>query len=139
MKKFCALLMTLFYLLLSTGAYACLLHCTTDYLATRLENKQKSHISGNDHPHDEKEGDDDCKKGDCNCCYHHGNYVIKENEKVTTHFVFQSADFVIAILHTGDFPCIALSISTNVSWPRATGPPFLRSQPLYISNKTFLI
>ncbi|RWY48352.1 hypothetical protein [Mucilaginibacter gilvus] len=131
--------MTSFYLLLSTGGYACLLHCTTDYLATQLENKQEAHVTGKDHPHNESESDEDCATGDCNCCYHHGTYVVKENAKITTHFIFSPTALAIVLFHTEGFSYIPLKITANVSWPRSTGPPFPRSSPLYISNRTLLI
>lgn len=139
MRKICALIMTSFYLLLSTGAYACLLHCTTDYLSSRLETKSEVHVSENEHAHDEQESDDDCSKGDCNCCYHHGTYVVKENAKIVTHFVLQPADFAIVILRTENLLFVPLMMTNAVSWPRSTGPPFVASQRLYISNRTLLI
>ncbi|WP_292945689.1 hypothetical protein [Mucilaginibacter sp. 44-25] len=139
MRKICALIMTSFYLLLSTGAYACLLHCTTDYLSSRLEAKPTVHGPENEHAHDEQESDDDCDKGDCNCCYHHGTYVVKENAKIITHFVFQPVDFAITVLPREGFSFEPLIFANEVSWPRSTGPPFPRNQPLYIFNRTLLI
>jgi hypothetical protein len=139
MRKICALIITSFYLLLSTGAYACLLHCTTDYLAAQLENKQATQITGKDHAHEEKDSDEDCGTGNCTCCYHHGTYVVKENSTITTHFIFPPADLGIVLLNTEGFFYIPLKMANKVSWPKATGPPFLHNQPIYISNKTLLI
>ncbi|QEM06111.1 hypothetical protein DIU31_022305 [Mucilaginibacter rubeus] len=131
--------MTSFYLLLSTGAYACLLHCATDYFYVQLAKNGEAFVSGNDHTHDEKESDEDCKKGDCNCCYHHGTYVVKENAKAHAHFTFRPADVATAILQADTALYIPLHITSRISWPRPTGPPFLHSQPIYISNKALLI
>ncbi|MEO7212008.1 MAG: hypothetical protein ABIX36_04360 [Mucilaginibacter sp.] len=131
--------MTLFYLLLSTGAYACLLHCATDYLATRLENRQEAQVTDKDQAHNEKEGDEDCRNGECNCCYHHGTYVVKENAKIGSHFSFHPTDLGILLLQTESCLYIPLKIANKVSWPRPNGPPFLRSQPIYLSNQSLLI
>ncbi len=139
MRKICALIMTSFYLLLSTGAYACLLHCTTDYLSAQLENKSEKQGKSEDHGHDEKDSDDDCSTGNCNCCYHHGTYVVKENSTITTHFIFSPTDFAIVLFHTDGFFYIPLKSTYKVSWPRSTGPPFLSTRPIYISNRTLLI
>ncbi|SEN07976.1 hypothetical protein SAMN05192574_102390 [Mucilaginibacter gossypiicola] len=139
MKKTCALVLISFYLLLATGAYACLLHCATDYVAAQFENKQDTRHTDGDDGRNEKENDDDCRSGNCTCCYHHGTYVVKEVAKGTTHFNQSLTDFGLPLLPTEAFLHIPLKITNKVSWPRSTGPPFISSKPIYLFNQAFLI
>ncbi|QHS55249.1 hypothetical protein GWR56_06730 [Mucilaginibacter sp. 14171R-50] len=139
MKKICAIALISFYLLLATGAYACVLHCATDYFAAKFEDKHNGHPADSDHRQDDKESDEDCRSGNCNCCYHHGTYVVKEVAKSATHFSLTLNDFGIPLLPNDDFFYIPLKITNKVSWPRATGPPFVSSRPIYLFKRTFLI
>ncbi|MBD1395095.1 hypothetical protein [Mucilaginibacter glaciei] len=139
MKKNCAIIMTSFYLLLTTGVYACLLHCTADYISENLLKSAAIHAVTEEHEQDEKGEDDDCRKGDCDCCYHHGSYVVKENY----HPV---ADYKLTAIHVAIIPSdrqlffyVPEIFTPVISWPRSTGPPYFRSRPLYISNRTLLI
>ena len=139
MRKICTLVLTLFYLSLSTGGYACLIHCTTSYLAVQLQKSSEAHIGVNDQAHGEKDGDDDCRTGDCSCCYHHGIYVVKENAKIATHFSFLNTDIGVPILHDESIMYVLFNVTKKVRWLKSTGPPFLFAKPIYLSNKSFLI
>ena len=140
MRKFCALGITTFYLLLTTGVYACLLHCTTEYLSLHLGTVPEIHQSDQDHGKGhEKDDDDDCRSGDCDCCYHHGVYVVKENFSSAFDFQFSIVHAAIIPLNKSYFIYTPEIVKNPVTWPRATGPPFLFSEPLYISNRTLLI
>lgn len=129
--------MTTFYLLLSTGAYACLLHCATDYLAAELQSKRDA--SPTDHDQNKKESDEDCRSGNCNCCYHHGTYVVKEILKSVAHVNLSLTDLGLPLLITEHLLYIPLKTINTVNWPRSTGPPFLSAKPIYLFNRTFLI
>jgi hypothetical protein len=138
MKKICALAITAFYLLLTTGIYACLLHCTASYLFTNTAAARQMHQSHHDAGKDQDK-DDDCKSGNCDCCYHHGTYVVKENFSSNFDFQFsigQAAVMLPVKVHLFYVPQVIANLK---SWPRATGPPFVASQPIYIYNKTLLI
>lgn len=139
MRKLCALGLTTFYLLLTTGVYACLLHCTTEYLSSHLGKVQEIHQSDQDHGKGQEKDEDDCRSGDCDCCYHHGVYVVKENFSPAFDFQFSIAHVALVPLSQLHFFYIPQIVKKTVTWPRATGPPFLFSEPLYISNRTLLI
>lgn len=140
MRKTWAIILTAFYLSLTTGTYACLLHCSTDFLVTQLGSDTEIRGHENEGIHEQAEDDDeDCRSGNCSCCYHHGTYVINENCHVQAQFTFSA--MYAAPLPVGNMarPDVPLAVKAHVNWPRATGPPFLFGQPLYISNRTLLI
>ena len=140
MRKICALVMTSFYLLLSTGGYACLLHCTTDYLAVQFaKNKHEAQLKGEDHDHGETQDDEDCKSGDCNCCYHHGTYVVSENFNHAADLQLLVAQVPLVLLNNDPIFISPVIVKPDISWPGSTGPPFLYRPPLYIANRTLLI
>lgn len=138
MKKISALAITAFYLLLTTGAYACLLHCTADYLFANLPAQQQAHQAHHDAGKDQDE-DDDCKSGNCNCCYHHGIYVVKENFNSDFDLQFSIGQVTMILPVKTHFFFVRQVTAKSKNWPRATGPPFVASQPIYIYNKTLLI
>ena len=134
MKKQCALFLTTFYLVLTTGLYACLAHCAIEFIGTKaglihnvIENSKKS-------AKDDGPCDDYCK-----CCYHHGVYVVQENYSTDDifHFVHSKpvilAKETILVAYTPNIPHV------EVKWPRATGPPNGLIAKLYISYRSILI
>jgi hypothetical protein len=140
LRKTWAIILTAFYLSLSTGTYACLLHCSTDFLVAQFssDTEIRSHEKGS--PHDQAEDeDDDCRSGNCSCCYHHGTYVIGENYHAQTAFTFHAMHAAALPAVNMARPDVPLTIKAHVSWPRATGPPYLAGLPLYISNRTLQI
>jgi hypothetical protein len=129
-----------FYLLLTTGTYTCLLHCTTEFLSSQLSIEQASHKLAVDNDHKEDAGKDDEKCGDdCSCCYHHGTYVVNENFNGSPDFQFSIVHFAILQPAPAQFSAIPAIISNSIRWPGATGPPFIFRQPIYISNRSLLI
>ncbi|HEK21389.1 MAG TPA: hypothetical protein ENO28_13155 [Bacteroidetes bacterium] len=137
MRKICTLCITAFYLLLTTGAYACALHCATDLLAERFSIQQQAAHSGSE---DEGgENDELCKSGDCHCCYHHGSYVVSEN--FSRDPVFDFTNIVTGVIPSQKVWEVYRAEFTLpvLSWPRATGPPFLSSYPIYILSRSLLI
>jgi len=76
MKRATVLSIAAFYLLLTTGMFVCLVHCTGQSL---MGNQMAMHAMNrktaqHHHKHNSK-------NDDCDCCKKHGNYVIKENIK----------------------------------------------------------
>lgn len=138
MRKTCAIMMTLFYLSLTTGIYTCLLHCTADFIQQHTYS-QDSHFTAKEHVEDEDDEDESCRKGDCNCCYHHGTYVVKENLHPVGSFSFPAAHIAVITFNWERFFNVRETFTPLISWPRSTGPPFLSTQPIYISNRTLLI
>lgn len=114
--------------------------CTTNYLAAQFEkNNHKAHVKGENHDHGEKEDNDDCKSGDCNCCYHHGTYVVSENFNRATDIQLLVVRVPLVLLNNNPFFIQSVIVKSNISWPGSTGPPFLYRPPLYIDNRTLLI
>lgn len=73
-KKTAALSLAAFYLLLTTGMFVCLMHCATESVMAK-PGMQMAGMS--DHQHKSH-----CDTGQgCDCCKHHGSFVIKENLK----------------------------------------------------------
>ncbi|MEZ2335060.1 hypothetical protein AB6735_05475 [Mucilaginibacter sp. RCC_168] len=76
MKRATVLSIAAFYLLLTTGMFVCLVHCTGQSLmGNQMAMQAMNHGSS---PHHHKHNS---KNDDCDCCKKHGNYVIKENIK----------------------------------------------------------
>lgn len=139
MRKICALCLIAFYLVLASGEYECLLHCTADYLFS-----EKATVSLNkDSAADRKKGEagaDDEKCGDnCTCCYHHGSYVVKENVHTFFDFRLSATHLLLTPISTARFYFIPKIVNSSISWPRATGPPFISGTAIYLANQTFLI
>ncbi len=140
MRKLCVFGLTAFYLLLTTGTYSCLLHCTTEFVFSKLGIIEQSNESAENDSHAGDSDKEDEKCGDdCSCCYHHGTYVVNENFS-------RSFDFQFSITHVDlikpvsiQFSQIPTIVDNSVRWPNTTGPPFTLSQPIYISNRSLLI
>jgi len=76
MKRAAVLSIAAFYLLLTTGMFVCLVHCTgKSLMGNKMAMQAMSHKASHHH---HKHG---AKSDDCDCCKKHGNYVIKENIK----------------------------------------------------------
>src|SRR5438067_1480747 len=138
MKKIIALAFIAFYLLLTTGAYACLLHCTTGYFFAQLATVgQVNHTHSSARKSQHK--DDNCKSDNCDCCYRHGTYVVKENFNPGFDFQFTIGQAAIILPVNTHFFCLPLVVTKSKNWPKATGPPFVASRRIYITNRTLLI
>jgi hypothetical protein len=137
MKKLGAFSFAAFYLLLTTGVYVCLLHCSAEYfLAPPI-------ITTNDH-HDDHAGHDQhhqkkpCKGGNCDCCNKHGSYVIKENISTSANFYLTAPSLpAFTIIYQPDGLVAGFRTVEN-TWP-STGPPGSYKPPFYIINHSFLI
>ncbi len=152
MRKINAFILAGFYLLLSTGAFACLVHCTSEVFFAGASVKPNSHLhqnksrlSSSAHKRSEKMADqhhrqkDKCGNGkDCKCCRQHGLYLVRENVSPTV-----STDFtqVVTLLPTEamHYRIIAYSLVTPHCYPQATGPPVYTHIPLYLKFRSILI
>ena len=77
MKRVAVLSIAAFYLLLTTGMFVCLVHCTGQSLmGNKMAMQAMDHKVAQHHHHKHN-----TKSDDCDCCKKHGNYVIKENIK----------------------------------------------------------
>lgn len=149
MKKLGAVSMALFYLLLTTGAFACLLHCSGAFITTGLK---QGFVDGHadcprqmttmadmrvQHMHGGK-----CKSKpakDCGCCDKHGAYLVKEN--INPADVLLKMAMPVAILPANyDVPAFQPRyLVVQVAWPQTTGPPATSQPPIYLSVRCLLI
>jgi hypothetical protein len=148
MRKINAFILAGFYLLLSTGAFACMVHCTSElFFADALaENSLSGHaLKANAHvvthtPHQHQQHKKDkCGAGkNCKCCRQHGMYVVRENVSPGAH-----DDLVqpVALLPASvlNYITIACSPLATYCYPQATGPPAPSGTPLYLQFCSMLI
>lgn len=141
MRNTCAISFAAFYLLLTTGMYVCILHCTGEYLFTppvsnhHYSEEAKAHDEAKQHSH-EKEP---CSKDkDCKCCNQHSQYAISENIQTVGSPFFSGIAILSFANHTKDFFSAYKDVKT-MDWPKGNAPPGILKIPLYISNRTLLI
>ena len=116
MKKVSTLCLTAFYLLLTTGMFVCIVHCTIEHLVGKINNNSSNKLA-NEHDDNKCKGDKDC-----DCCKKHDNFVIKENIK--PGFSSQIAGNTTLIYPKINFDVILPITKTNViSWPDCHAPP----------------
>jgi hypothetical protein len=134
MKKAAILSIAAFYLLLTTGMYVCILHCTAEYF---VRPKIAMHDDC-DEAHEGKEHKP-CKDNDgCDCCKKHGAYVIKENIKPANDF--QSVQVAVAI----DHPVIVNFIqeypaAITLVWTDSHAPPWKSGKDISIQFRSLQI
>lgn len=139
MTKICAFCVTAFYLILTSGQYECILHCTADYLFSEKTTVAKTKQPEADNKKDADEDSDGKCGADCTCCYHHGTYIVRENFNAFVDFQLSAIQIYLAPPSTDKVYFIPKIIKSSVDWPRATGPPFISGTSIYIANQTFLI
>ncbi|HTN20716.1 MAG TPA: hypothetical protein VL125_09585 [Pelobium sp.] len=141
MRNTCAISFAAFYLLLTTGMYVCILHCTGEYLFTLPASNH--HYSEEAKPHDETKPHSHekgpCSKDeDCKCCNQHNQYAISENIQ-TAGSPFFSAIAILSFANpTKDFFSAYRELKP-IDWPKGNAPPGVLKIPLYVTNRTLLI
>uniref|UniRef100_F4C149 Uncharacterized protein n=1 Tax=Sphingobacterium sp. (strain 21) TaxID=743722 RepID=F4C149_SPHS2 len=136
MRKVGAINFAAFYLLLTTGLFVCILHCSGNYLFKDESSTSLAHNSDSKEHKSKKS----CDKGkDCDCCKEHGEYVIKEN--ITTQKQTLDGPGLYCLLgqekrflYTFNATEVKLQVCSM-----DTGPPKVRKKPIYILNQTLLI
>lgn len=153
MRKLGAIGLASFYLLLTTGMFVCLVHCSAEYFFAgsgyqlsahdddngdddhTIPANHNGHHKGKEHGHKKP-----CGKGSgCSCCNQHGTYVVKENINGPLN---HSLSAVPIVFYPIPYQLLAPDpeiYPRKVSWLNATGPPRVPDQPLYISHQSFLI
>jgi hypothetical protein len=130
MKKAAILSITAFYLLLTTGMFVCIVHCSAEAMII----KPVMHLAYAGHHHK-----DSCKSGkDCDCCKKHGTYIIKENIKPVASF--DSQQFAIII----DHPLIENFIqeyptTATLAWRDSNAPPWKSGKAISIQFRSLQI
>ena len=88
MKKFAALILASFYLLLTTGMFMCLVSCGSSQLMEVLASNvpSESHCHNEKENHSQERGTEPCNGDEsCSCCKQHGTFIVKENIKPDNH------------------------------------------------------
>jgi len=136
MKKVGAIGFAAFYLLLTTGLFVCVLHCSSTYLFQRNPFSTITHNGENKH-HKTK---DCCNGTDSNdCCKKHGEYIIKENSTPYKQTIDgPPLSFLISHKRTFIYAITAAQAEIQV-WSMDTGPPEAGKMPIYLVNQTLLI
>jgi hypothetical protein len=136
MKKAAILSIAAFYLLLTTGMFVCILHCTTEYfLQPQLAMHDDDHDGHEAYGHGKhKHG---CGEG-CDCCNKHDNYVIKENIKPGLDFPASQVT-IITLYQT------LINIDANspdiyrIAWHKSNAPPGFSGKSIIIKYRSILI
>lgn len=141
MKRIGALSFAAFYLMLTTGLFVCMLHCSGQSLFVQENTHHAAAENILGHPaksgtHAKSCADDK----DCKCCDEHGEYVIKENIKRTASVQLTAPSILLSLIQDS-FPGLVLSekLINAKKWQLDTGPPLYVKTPLYISNRVLLI
>lgn len=128
------------YLLIATGTFVCIVHCTGDFILDRTEiahkHSDKSHENGEKESHKEKRDCDGDKN--CSCCNQHGNYVVSENIKINFHINIPNAPAPTPLFPYQSPPHSAI-ISLVDSWPETHGPPGISGKDISIKFRSLLI
>lgn len=142
MKKFAALSLASFYLLLTTGMFVCLVSCGTSNLIGLLASNvsSESHCRNEKENHCQEEGKKPCNGEEgCSCCKQHGAFTVKENIKPDSKFQLLEipviTDEIVCLI---SYTCDKFKTNTD-TWPEGNAPPGVVKEPLYISNRSLLI
>ncbi len=133
MKKRLAILLAVFYLLINSGAFVCLLSCGTGRLVGFLTSTRK-------HSEDNGRSKDQCRGGkNCSCCKKHGEFLVKENLKPAASFQIlqvigicnRSPHFSMLMLQPGSLMPVFL--------PDSKAPPPASGIPIFLQILSLLI
>ena len=141
MKRAAILSLTAFYLLLSTGMYVCLMHCTTAdvvSLSSVKTHQQSGKMAMSDMPCCEKKAQKPVKKTS-NGCDKHGSYLVKENLKPAAGFDLDPLVALLAQPSTTYSPTQILAIDPAKISPYGPSPPHPSGREYLIQIRTLLI
>ncbi|WP_316747703.1 hypothetical protein [Pedobacter gandavensis] len=134
MKKLGALSFATFYLMLTTGLFVCLLHCSmgSGFLPEDQEVHVETKIAGT--------AGTMLSEADCACCEHHGEYAVKENVK-TSATAGLKARYVLSATSQSIFSYLLRteSVENIGAWTAHTSTPAFKKTPIYLSNRVLII
>jgi len=118
MKKAAILCMLAFYLLLTTGMYVCLLHCSSEMLVAKsaMHMPVADPCQSQDSGHGKTDKAHSCKKN-------HGNYVIKENLETKSDIQFAGVWALSTPLLVCQF-AVRADVRTSVRRADCGAPPW---------------
>ncbi len=125
--------MTAFYLLLTTGMFVCIVHCSAQSMVSKSAmammhpgmgmHGAKKHCNGNE---------------DCGCCKKHGSYVVKENIKPGFELQFAQAGVPVE-QSVPIYSHSNLSAIGNTSWIEGKAPPWKTGKLISIQHHSLQI
>ena len=134
MKRAAVLSIATFYLLLTTGMFVCLVHCTGESLMGNQTAMQAMNHKAAHHHHKHSS-----KNDDCDCCKKHGNYVIKENIKP----VGVDTQFPVVAIVTRPFQSITAAthyiVLNTFKLSLGKAPPGLSGKAIAIQQRSLQI
>lgn len=136
MRKTAVFGLAAFYLLLTTGMFVCLVHCTAEKV---LSHHQEMAGMAESHHHAEH-SKKPCKGGKgCSCCDQHGTYVVKENIKPSVEPLQFQQTFLITFLPEY-YHSLNSTFNTRVNlWTDSHAPPGPSGKDYLIRIRTLLI
>ena len=127
MKKAAALSITAFYLLLTTGMFVCMVHCTANSMVKQPAMQMTGVVKSN------------CNSDkDCDCCKKHSAFIVKENLKAITDFQFAQTVAMIATIRVADFKVNSYFVE-NTSRADSNAPPGRSGKSISILFRSLLI
>lgn len=132
MKRFIAIFLTFLYIGVSSGSSLYLHYCMGEFKGMSLSQDHKDHC-------------DNCgmlkskaaKKG---CCEEKQHEIKIEKDQRTSSYHFQFSPLYPVCLRPDYTDLIALHVlSIAETFPVSQAPPYLKSQPVYLLNRTFRI
>lgn len=142
MKRSAAFTMAAFYLLLTTGMFACFVTCGSNHVWQffATANQSNFHHQDKDQHSSKKDSEKHCDgKADCSCCDTHGNFTVKENIKPDIAFTFIQVPPFVDNFHYLDVTTIYTLEKSNRAWPISNAPPPGTSTPIYLKVRSLLI
>lgn len=134
MKKIGALSFAAFYLMITTGMFVCLLHCSMG--STFTPEYQEDHVAAKSAAVQATI----LSEADCACCEHHGEYAVKENVK-TAATTGLKARYVLSAPGQSAFSYLVRtqSVENIGEWTAHNTAPALKKTPIYLSNRVLII
>lgn len=134
MKKIGALSFAAFYLMLTTGLFVCLLHCSLSSTFTWGEQEVHVDSKANDF------AENLILDKDCDCCQHHGEYTVKENIKTSATAGLKARYMLSASSQTVFSYLTKVESAEDIGkWRHHTSTPAFKKTPIYLSNRVLII
>ena len=121
-----------FYLLLSSGMFACVIGCGSQSLVKLFTFESSNH-------HHQKKDKDCTGKEDCSCCEKHGNYRVKENIKPNLNWSILQLPLVAFLGTHDDFPLASPPVVILHAEEFSHPPAFNSSVPIFIGIRSLRI
>jgi hypothetical protein len=138
MKKTFALFTTSLYLLLIGGIYACVLHCTVDFVLANTDDDDGISYATEEQGQDKRKNDEDYPKDIGNCCYHHLTNLVKGNKRAVCYSESTPAYLAFIPNEREGSHFFSENFTQTIRLPTTETPVFFR-HPIYILIHSLII